>query len=515
MLTRLKVKGFKNLAEVEVRFGPFTCIAGANAVGKSNLFDAIRFLSLLADHRLDEAARSIRSEDVREGNVRSLFTHDGQEFGTEMEFDLDMLVPPAAIDDLGQEGQASTTFLNYKLRIGYRTQTDDRRQLGELELLSEDLRYLRHGDARKRLSFPFSAAWQHSVMTGWKTSHLISTESEPGPESAESRTVVTLHQDGTARTGTNKKRGVGYKRIARQLPRTVLSVCDSDSPTVLCARVEMRSWELLQLEPSAMRKHDRLVDKPGLDASGGHMPATLYELGRLPLISPVNANGGSANKARMESEARSAAYQRVGNRLSELLGDVREVGVDVDEKRELLTLYVVDRWGTRTDARSLSDGTLSFIALVIKQMESRGQRMLCMEEPENGIHPRRIPAILDLLSDIAVDTNQAVDDSNPLRQVIINTHSPAVVQQVRADAVLFAETAPAWNALGRTFEQLNFKVLPGTWRAAVTDASSVVNKGSLLAYLRSAPGRRKPDDTRELSPQRVLDTEFVQQLLKI
>ena len=41
MLTRLRVKGFKNLVDVEAHFGPFTCIAGANAVGKSNLFDAV------------------------------------------------------------------------------------------------------------------------------------------------------------------------------------------------------------------------------------------------------------------------------------------------------------------------------------------------------------------------------------------------------------------------------------------------------------------------------------------
>jgi len=46
MLTRLIVSGFKNLVDVDVRFGPFTtCVAGANGVGKSNLFDAIRFLS--------------------------------------------------------------------------------------------------------------------------------------------------------------------------------------------------------------------------------------------------------------------------------------------------------------------------------------------------------------------------------------------------------------------------------------------------------------------------------------
>lgn len=31
-----------------MRFGPFTCFIGHNGVGKSNLFDAIHFLSSLA-----------------------------------------------------------------------------------------------------------------------------------------------------------------------------------------------------------------------------------------------------------------------------------------------------------------------------------------------------------------------------------------------------------------------------------------------------------------------------------
>ena len=42
MLTRFEVSGFKNLRDVVVDFGPFTCIAGPNGVGKSNLFDAIQ-----------------------------------------------------------------------------------------------------------------------------------------------------------------------------------------------------------------------------------------------------------------------------------------------------------------------------------------------------------------------------------------------------------------------------------------------------------------------------------------
>ena len=38
MLTRLTIQGFKNLLDVDLCLGPFTCLVGENAVGKSNLF---------------------------------------------------------------------------------------------------------------------------------------------------------------------------------------------------------------------------------------------------------------------------------------------------------------------------------------------------------------------------------------------------------------------------------------------------------------------------------------------
>ena len=44
MLSSLKLTNFKNFANESIRFGPFTVIVGANAAGKSNLRDAIRFL---------------------------------------------------------------------------------------------------------------------------------------------------------------------------------------------------------------------------------------------------------------------------------------------------------------------------------------------------------------------------------------------------------------------------------------------------------------------------------------
>src|SRR5436190_8699556 len=121
MLTRLKVDGFKNLVNVDVRFGPFTCIAGANGVGKSNLFDAITFLSALADRPLMDAALLVRDEGRRTTDVRGLFFRTGPHYSEEMTFQAEMIVPAVGPDNLGQEATASSTFLRYTVRLAHRT----------------------------------------------------------------------------------------------------------------------------------------------------------------------------------------------------------------------------------------------------------------------------------------------------------------------------------------------------------------------------------------------------------
>lgn len=50
-----------------------------------------------------------------------------------------MIVPPFALDDLHLVADASVSYLNYRLKLRYRPDADERRRNGELELLSEDL----------------------------------------------------------------------------------------------------------------------------------------------------------------------------------------------------------------------------------------------------------------------------------------------------------------------------------------------------------------------------------------
>jgi len=488
MLTRLKVNGFKNLMDVDVRFGPFTCVAGVNGVGKSNLFDAIRLLSMLANKTLIEAALSVRAEGGSASDLRSLFHRVGNRYSDIMSFEAEMIVPRTAVDDLGQTGEASITTLRYLLELGYRQDLGNSTSFGNLEILKEELSHLKRGEAGKHLLFPHhKKKWRDSVVVGARRSPFISTEGE-----GDAR-IIKLHQD---RRGTGRPGGRTLARSAANLPRTVLSVANAaESPTVLCARREMESWRILQLEPSALRKPDDMNASPHLSINGAHLPANLYRLAH------------TSNKKHYVDP--DFIYSQVANRLATLIGDVSKVWVDRDDKREILTLQVKGIDETDHPARSLSDGTLRFLALSVIELDVQAQGLICLEEPENGIHPDRIPAMIQLLQDIATDPNEPVDETNPLRQVIVNTHSPPVVSEVPDDSLLMAETRED-TANGHRFKKVCFSCLSDTWRTKAQEKASIVSKGKLMAYLNPASPSQKEIKGR---PRRVADRADLQILI--
>ena len=105
------------MLETELYLGPFTCIVGENAVGKSNFFDALMFLSKLADVSLIEAAKSIRSENQKHSNIRDMFFKSGTDYMDTMSFEIDMIIAKEAEDELGQPAKATITSLRYTLEL--------------------------------------------------------------------------------------------------------------------------------------------------------------------------------------------------------------------------------------------------------------------------------------------------------------------------------------------------------------------------------------------------------------
>lgn len=446
MITRIKISGFKSLLETELYFGPFTCIAGANAIGKSNFFDALIFLSHLADNTVLHAAKSIRSENQRHSNIKDIFFRSGDDYLDQLKFEVDMIVSKKAEDDLGQIAEATITSLKYILELRLNEDQDDRELI---EIVKEELLPITQTETKRNIHFQHSPGWLKSILEGRRSTNapFISTD----------RDKIKLHQDGS--------KGRTSEFIAQKMPRTLLSTVTAESPTAFLARNEMRNWMMLQFEPSSLRQPNSIfeVKNASITANGLNLPATLYRL---------------AN----ESESRDI-YQSLTNRLKDLVDEIDEIMVDKDEKRDLLTLQIRFKDGLTLPAQSLSDGTLRFLGLAVIEADDTKNNLICLEEPENGISPKKIGEMISLLKDIATDTDCEVDEDNPFRQIIINSHSPLVVRNSPDESLYLAKTREIFNEkFGKKVTYTSFSALLNTWKTdkKLIEASF---KGDIVTYL--------------------------------
>lgn len=292
-----------------------------------------------------------------------------------------------------------------------------------------------------------------SVVGGRRAVPFISTEI------IDDEPRIKVHQEGHG----------GRMVPAPKSSRTVLGgLASSDFPTLLAVHREMESWRTLLLEPSAMRAPSYYSDPAFIDYRGAYVAAAIERL-------------------RKQEAKPGQTYASIENRLAQLIEDVKELRVVDDEKAETFTLEVCGSDGVFHAARSLSDGTLRFLVLATLAIDSENTGLICLEEPENGIHPGRISAMVELLREIACDPSYDVGPDNPLRQVIVNTHSPAVMNSVDLNDLVYVDRTVRLSpspeepdySRGLTTEVM---VPPRSWRAGMSNGKPYLAAGHILPY---------------------------------
>ena len=97
-------------------------------------------------------------------------------------------------------------------------------------------------------------------------------------------------------------------------------------------------------------------------------------------------------------------------------------------------------YGTPIPATRLSDGTIRFLALLATLLTPDPPRVVCIEEPELGLHPDAVAMLADLL----------VEASDRM-QLVVTTHSDALVSALtnQPDAIVACERPGAGTELRR------------------------------------------------------------------
>jgi predicted ATPase len=159
------------------------------------------------------------------------------------------------------------------------------------------------------------------------------------------------------------------------------------------ARSELSEWRTYYLDPRvAMRGAQPPSDVRDIGVLGGEIAPFLY---RLQAEHPKH-------------------FQAVSRTLRSIVPNVEDLTVDLDKRRGTLDI-LIRQGGVDYSSRIVSEGTLRVLALCAIAVNPWGGSLLAFEEPENGVHPRRLELIAQLLLSLALEHG---------RQVVVTTHSP-------------------------------------------------------------------------------------------
>lgn len=199
-------------------------------------------------------------------------------------------------------------------------------------------------------------------------------------------------------------------------------------PRIRALREFIEGWQFLSVDLGAIREPRRDERATRLDGRAANLVNILRTL-------------RASDNPRLE---------RILDNLRDLLRHVTGVDTSVEHGRVLLLLT---EWPFNTpfDALAVSDGTLRLLALLtaLETMPEHG--LLCIEEPEHGLHPLIFGPLLDVLREYCPPEGP--------RQALLTTHSPDLIDAAKPDEVLVVER----NAAGAT----GFQHLPqprlGKW----------------------------------------------------
>lgn len=392
MIRRVKIQGYKSLQDVEIRFQPLTVIFGPNAAGKSNLLDALALLSRMVTHRTIKEAfeghrgTSLEAFRYESMGIKGLLQKERAQFSIEV--DVEFSAP--VVEDVERR--------IYEMRKGLPDEESNETTKPRRRILEPFLRY----------KVVVETVPQSGVLRvlDEKLVALTLDGQEKDPHARKPFIYQTdgrlrLRMEGQARP-TEHPIGLDYTLVSQPL-------YPPHYPHATAFREELTRWRFYYFEPRVMRLPSPIKEADSLGPFGEDLAAFYHTL-------------RSKNKQQFEA---------AGRALNSLIPAIERIDVQLTPDG-FVELSIVEN-GILYSARVISEGTLRLLGLLAVTNPLSPATLIGYEEPENGVHPRRLRLIADLLK-------QTVSRSGV--QIIVNTHSPIFPEYFEDEMLVVCRKGP-------------------------------------------------------------------------
>jgi predicted ATPase len=412
MIERIHIQRYKSLRDVQVELRPLTLLFGPNAAGKSNFIDALQLLSRIASSRsLKEAfeppyrGKPMESFSFDEQGLEGLMSRENVSFVIEV----DLKLSKNTIDAVNKE-----------INETRRGQSPDANGSGSAKKIS----YIHHERLRYRIEVgvtPKSGALHVVDEFLGPLDNDGDLKSRPKPFLERVKDRVRLRMEGQSHP-------IYFDPF---LDHAIISRphYPPHYPHLTALKRELQSWFFYYFEPrERMRAATSVKEVRHIGVMGEELAAFLNTLNNL----------------------QPKQFKAVEKALHSLIPSITGIRTEVNKVGEV-ELSLME--GTMAmPARVVSEGTLRALGLLALSGVKDAPALIGFEEPENGVHPRRIGDIAKIL-----ETRADVGDT----QMIITTHSPILPDHMPDESLYVCqkhngattiESFAAWGALGRRAE---------------------------------------------------------------
>ncbi len=372
MISRVFIKGYKSLRDIDISLKPLTVVVGPNASGKSNLLDALGLLSRIVTSPTINAAfdehRGLPLEAffAPPGGLEELLSRETLRFalGADVELSHDVVEhTEKLIRDMraGLPGQDSREplrrvrerLLRYEITIEFYTPT------GQLRVMDERLLALKQDGTPKESRKPFL-------------------------DLDEENSRFVLRMEGQAHPS--------YHDVGLDHSIVSTSLYPPHYPHITAFREELSRWRFYYFDPGVMRQESALKAVESVEMDGKDLSGFYHTL---------------KNEAPKQ-------FAGISKSLPFIIPSAESIETSITEQGLVRLIYGDS--GNKYSSRVISDGTLRVLGLFAIMSPFNQASTIGFEEPENGVHPRRLKVIARMLD------HSALGDSHI--QAIVTTHSP-------------------------------------------------------------------------------------------
>ena len=393
-IEKIEIESYRSLYNVTIEPRSFNVLVGPNNSGKSNLVEAIDFLADV--HRYGVAVAI-----VRKGGFDNIAYRRVRRTKRPISFTVDaMLSKDEAQRGLAFRPDTELVVVNDpSWRPYYRLQH-------RFEITAQDA----------RIGTGFIVSYEHLVISrvssrGRATRELArvtrNAESLDFGQLPESERVQQVH------TPTYPLGDPGFRKFAQANLRQNETVLNSLQFNALVDRFTsiIKATRIYQLAPIECRRPGVSTPDADIDIHGQNLPALIEYI----------------------REHHAEAWALIMDAMRAIIPGLTNVDTSFTHDRRLYLRFHEEGAGRPWTSEDVSDGTIQSLALFTALFDPRSQ-MVLIEEPENSVHPWIVRAF--------VDACRAV----PSKQVLITSHSPALLSQLKP-----SEVSLAWRNDGRTF----------------------------------------------------------------